>query len=114
MAARRRVPREREIGERAEDTLAAALAEHPPGVASAPGTTDLTAPAFLAGAVAGRRRAALRELDGASWPTSPRHERATRSPRQHSGRSTGCASDRARTWTSEVLQSSQGVYERRR
>ncbi|KAB1982810.1 hypothetical protein [Streptomyces triticiradicis] len=54
--------REREIGERAEDTLAAALAEHPPGVASAPGTTDLTAPAFLEGAVPGRRRAALREL----------------------------------------------------
>ncbi|MFF2195809.1 TetR/AcrR family transcriptional regulator [Streptomyces sp. NPDC058157] len=48
--------REREIGERAEDALAAALTRHPADTPAPP------PPALLAGAVAGTHRAVLREL----------------------------------------------------
>lgn len=60
--------REREIGERAEAALAAALAGHPPHTADSPHTPDAPGhaapppPPLLAGAVAGTHRAALREL----------------------------------------------------
>lgn len=54
--------REREIGERAEAALAAALTGHPPHPADASGHPAPPPPALLAGAVAGTHRAALREL----------------------------------------------------
>ncbi|MFH7597961.1 helix-turn-helix domain-containing protein [Streptomyces racemochromogenes] len=54
--------REREIGERAEAALAAALTGHPPHTADAPAHAAPPPPALLAGAVAGTHRAALREL----------------------------------------------------
>ncbi|KJY24669.1 hypothetical protein VR44_34645 [Streptomyces katrae] len=54
--------REREIGERAEAALTAALTGHPPHTADAPGHCAPPPPALLAGAVAGMHRAALREL----------------------------------------------------
>jgi AcrR family transcriptional regulator len=61
--------REREIGERAEAALAAALAAPPPAAATAHPTptaattpTDDPMPAVLAGAIAGTHRAILREL----------------------------------------------------
>lgn len=52
--------REREIGERIETALAAALTAHPPRLADAPAGEAL--PTLLAGAIAGTHRAALREL----------------------------------------------------
>lgn len=54
--------REREIGERAEAALAAALTARPPHGPESPGRTGPPPPAYLAGALAGTHRAALREL----------------------------------------------------
>lgn len=54
--------REREISERAEATLATALAEHPPSTVNGPDQADHTMPSLLAGTITGTHRAALREL----------------------------------------------------
>ncbi|GEC05837.1 TetR family transcriptional regulator [Streptomyces spinoverrucosus] len=54
--------REREISERAETALTAALAEHPPNIANGPNQADHPVLALLAGAIAGTHQAALREL----------------------------------------------------
>ncbi|MFD7029062.1 hypothetical protein ACFWAR_13620 [Streptomyces sp. NPDC059917] len=54
--------REREIGERAEVALGAALAGHPPHTAAGPNGAAHPVLVLLAGAIAGTHRAALREL----------------------------------------------------
>ncbi|MER6530177.1 helix-turn-helix domain-containing protein [Streptomyces sp. NPDC001508] len=54
--------REREISERAEAALTAALAEHPPNTTDEPNMAEPSVLALLAGAIAGTHRAALREL----------------------------------------------------
>ncbi|MGW7261941.1 TetR/AcrR family transcriptional regulator [Streptomyces sp. NPDC054842] len=72
--------REREISERAEDVLAAALAEHPPNTANGWDAAH-PMPALLAGAIAGTHRAALRELQrrilSGESPTDARDSVAT-------------------------------------
>ncbi|MFJ5774636.1 TetR/AcrR family transcriptional regulator [Streptomyces sp. NPDC093094] len=54
--------REREIGERAENVLAGALAEHPPNTVTGENPDSHPTLTLLAGAIAGTHRAALREL----------------------------------------------------